>query len=79
MSACQTGHQLEVPEQDQDADLAHPITEYESDWESLVQNKLSDNQTQVDRVAHRSLEPGSHPSPPRQAVHSIQTQCWKRL
>ena len=40
MSSCQAGHQLEVPEQDQDADLAHPITEYDSDWESLVQNKL---------------------------------------
>ena len=42
MSSCQTGHQLEVPEQDQDQDqdLAHPITEYESDWESLVKNKL---------------------------------------
>ena len=40
MSLSQTGHQLEVPEQDQDADLAHQITGYESDRESLVQNKL---------------------------------------
>jgi len=24
------------------------------------------------------LEPWSHPRPPRQAVHSIQTQWWKR-
>jgi len=36
MSLCKTGHQLKVPEQHQEADLARPITEYESDWESLA-------------------------------------------
>src|SRR6218665_418910 len=54
-------------------------------WCKISENNLgdsymyetSDNQTQVDRVAHPSLEPVTHVHLDRQAVHSIQTQCSK--
>src|SRR6218665_497838 len=42
--------------------------------------ETSDNQTQVDRVAHGRLEPGSYIRPPRQPVHSIPwAETWRRL
>src|SRR6218665_3735042 len=70
---------LTLPTQSQD------MSRIENLWCKISYNNLgdsqetSDNQTQVDRVAHRSLEPESHPRPPRQAVHSIQTQCSKAI
>ena len=53
---------------------SHDMSPIENLWCKISYNNLgdsqeaSDNQTQVDRVAHRSLEPGSHPRPPRQAA-----------
>ena len=41
--------------------------------------ETSDNQAQVGWVAHRRLEPWSHPRWPRQAVHSIQTRYWEAM
>src|SRR6218665_2492475 len=90
MSSCQTElvtnwkcqnriRTLTLPTQSQD------MSPIENLWCKISENNLgdsyetSDNQTQVDRVAHRSLEPGSHPRPPRQAVHSMQTQCSKAI
>jgi len=40
MPSCQTGHQLEVQEQYQDADLVRPIPGSESDGEFLMQDGL---------------------------------------
>ena len=47
----------------------------------IVNSIESDNQTQVNRVAHGRLEPVSHPRPLGlgQAVHSIQTRCRKTM
>src|SRR6218665_509824 len=47
--------------------------------EIVKTQETSDNQTQVDRVAHGRLEQGSRPRPPRQDVHSIQTRCSKAI
>src|SRR6218665_3159687 len=58
---------LTLPTQSQDMSLIENL------WCKISENNLgdsymyetSDNQTQVDRVAHPSLEPVSHPRPPR--------------
>src|SRR6218665_1696971 len=41
--------------------------------------ETTDNQTQLDRVAHGRQEQGSHPRPSRQDVHSIQTRYSKAI
>src|SRR6218665_1234659 len=62
---------LTLPTQSQDMS---PIGQL---WCKISQNNLGDNQetsdnkTQVDGVPPPSLEPGSHPRPPRQAADSI--------
>src|SRR6218665_2361998 len=66
-----TGHQLEVPEQDQytltlstqsqDMNPIENLWLIKYDLGDIVQRHPIDNLTQVDRVFHGRLEPGSQP------------------